>query len=216
MAGVALLFVVGTNGCAVLGFFGYALFPDKVKAAYELEDRPTVIVVDDPSQVLEDHELLYEIGHGIGEQLMEHQVLRQIVPGEKLLRLEAKLGDEYSRLPIDQLGQDLGADQVVHTAIEKVMVSQVRITLVCQVKVIDARDSVRLFPSPNPPRPPASARDIGLVTTQLIYQPVSELGPGRREMVNREMARRVSVEVARLFYDYQVPDRNEAFGEAPS
>lgn len=208
---VAVAAASAITGCAVLGYVGTNLMPEKVKAAYEMEQRPTIVVVDDPSGFLDDRGLVHKIAHGIGRELIDHKALKQVLPGTALVQMAARLGDEYARLPIDQIGTTLGAQQVLHVNIESVNVSQMQVILECRAKVIDAQRGSRLFPPTGTGGPPASARNGGLVRAEWNYQPVTELGAGARAELNRDLARRVSVEVARLFYDHELPKRSEAF-----
>ena len=213
IAGIAF---AALGGCAVVGFFGNAIFPEKVKAVYRLADRSTAIVVDDPWNLLDDPALLYEIGHGISVELVSRHVLAQIVPAEKLVQLASRLGDEFDRMPMDRVGKEIGAEQVLHVNIQSVMVGQIRMNLVCQVRVIDVKRSARLFPAIVQRQGKTSPIAAGTITVELIHRPTSEMSPGTRLMANRELARRVSVEVARLFHDHERPKRSDVFGQSAS
>ncbi len=193
------------GGCAILGFVANNVFPEKIKAAYRLPDRPTVIVVDDPLALLDDRAFLVQVAHGVGVELTQQRAVSQVIASERLVKLSARLGDEFGRMPIDHIGRELGAEQVVHVNIESVAVSHARMQLLCQVKVIDAVRGVRLFPASvlGPGGP--TLRGAGRISVEIAHTAVADVRRGERVMVGRDLGRRVSVEVARLFVDYEVP-----------
>ena len=216
----ATVFVLATighlAGCAILGYVANNAFPDKVKAAYRLQDRPTVIVADDPSSLLDDHAFLLQVAHQVGEELTHRRALSQVIPSSRLVKLSTRLGEEFGRLPIDRVGQELGAEQVVHVNIESVAVSHTRMALQCQVKVIDAVNSIRLFPAPVALRDGPDTRSMGRISVQIVHATATDVRRGERVMVGRDLGHRVSVEVVRLFVDHELPKRSERLNTARS
>ena len=197
------------GGCPILGYVSHTIFPDQIKAAYELQDRPTVIVVDDPSALLNDQAFLQQVAHLVGVELVQRRVLSQVIPGARVVNLATRLGDEFGRMPIDRVGKELGAEQVLHVNVESIDVSHARMTLLCQVKVIDAAHSVRLFPTSAAGSSGATARSTGRISVQLVHATTADVRRGERVMVGRDLGRRVSIEVARLFADHEVPQSQE-------
>jgi len=207
----AMAVMLGAGACSVIGFTAAAVFPEKVKAAYALADRPTVVIVDDPSGLFHDRGIMNQIAVQVGDDLVAQAVLTVTVPPGALAQLEGRVGEAYKRMPIDSVGQAIGAEQVIHINIESIVVTAVRMTLVCRVKVIDAVRSERLFPGRSPTREKPTPRSVGLVTAEMVEQKIIDMDRRARALTQQELARRMSLTVSRLFYNYEVPIRNESF-----
>ncbi len=195
-------------GCNVVGFFIQALFPQKINAKYRLADRPTLILVDDPADLLGNHTLVNEIANHAAFHLTENKVLtdQHVIDPRSLYDLAARLGSRYARTPIDQIGRELGADQVIHIYVALVkLIDQpglLRPTATVHVKVIDTEQGKRLYPS---------AQHIEVNPTAMNHQPVNVAlrpytfqGDGRDKIssLSRKLAKRIGRDTARLFYDH--------------
>jgi hypothetical protein len=214
---IAVLLVVTTlsmAGCAGPGFLAHVIKgPDQVDAIYPLPAGKTLVIVDDPDRAIGDPNLPAVIATNVGFHLDQSESLIdvvEVIPQDRLSGLAARMGNDYFATPIDRIGAQLGADQVVHVQIRsvsmRVAASYYRPTAVIEVKVVSARDGARLFPKAkidthSNTRPPGM-----LMTVQLRHQTADE---GRRDtgtLLSRRLAERIGLEVAQLFYDHQKPD----------
>lgn len=200
-------------GCEGPGFVAYVLKgPDKVKALYTLTKDKTLVIVDDPSRVMGDPNLPAVIGANVGFHLDQNNVLHdgQVVPPDLLSGLAARMGDDYFATPIDQIGAKLQADQVIHVLVRsvnmRVSADYYRPSAVVEVKVVDVHGGGRLFPKASDAtlwqaRPPGI-----MLNVQLPHQTVDS---GRRDtgtLVARQLAERIGLKVAQLFYNHQKQD----------
>ncbi|MAE66031.1 MAG: hypothetical protein CMJ18_17300 [Phycisphaeraceae bacterium] len=207
--------LAGTGGCNYVAFLGQA-FPQKVPATYSLPRRPTVVLVDDPRNLLGDPTLSVLIAQQIGDDLGRHAGMEQIVPPERVTGLMVRLEDDWRRTGVDQIGRSVGAAQVVHVHIERAVLSPdpglVQPMAVAQVKVIDAANRRRMFPgSPieagdDPDLVPSGQR----VRVELLPR-AAEITDATRQAYQRKLADRIARDVGRLFYAYLPRQPGEPF-----
>ena len=77
---LGLLVVVGMlGGCNITGWFGQAFAP-KIKAVYQLKDRPTLVLVEDPQNLFKDPTIARLIAQRIGDLLLDNHVITTLVP----------------------------------------------------------------------------------------------------------------------------------------
>jgi hypothetical protein len=204
-------------GCNVAGFVAQAI-PQKVKAVHRLEPRPTLVLVDDPSNHLGDPTLVGLIAAETGALMVEHRAVEVVVPPEKVDALYVSLGDAWARTGIDQIGRAVGADQVVHLHIDAAALYSVpglfEPNATVQVKVIDVVHRKRLFPAS------AEGGDSpGFSLTPQGHRLLAKLPPrgtepsgyaAQREAM-RVLCMRIARDASRLFYDYLPRQPGEPF-----
>jgi hypothetical protein len=189
-------------GCTPLSYISTVITRDTVPAAYELSDRPTLVLVDDPGGQLGSAVLANVVADKIMSDLKQRELVIQFVALTELQALADALGDDYATTPIDLIGRRLGAEQVLYVKIAALQLlgepSMLRPRARVQVKVIDAQGSARLFPAPGDGL--AQGYDL-LVEMQHRYGDNAD--PGESAMLLREVAERIGRDVARLFYEYE-------------
>lgn len=145
-----LVTLAAMNGCGPIGFAAYALSDQSVPAVYELPKRPTVILVDDPDQFLGYSQISVNIATGIGIELVDNKALTAVVDQRKVNDLRQGLGRAFDKQPVDVIGRDVGAQQVIHVHVRSVNYSaqpgMVQPKAVVLIKVIDVPSRKRLFP----------------------------------------------------------------------
>lgn len=201
---------LGSAGCEAIAFLG-AMGGEKVKAQYKLPNRPTLVMVEDPERHLGNPTLNSVAAANAAFHLKQNQALTApLIDQAELTALEARLGQEYARTPIDQVGRLLGAEQVVHVQVDSVSMQTApgvyRPTAIVQVKVIDVADGERLFPEAprftNPNAPPPGHR----VKAQLSVRSAGTDGRGTTAVLAQSLAEEIGHTVARLFYDHKKPE----------
>ena len=174
---------------------------------YIPEDRPTLILVDDPSGQLGDPGLANMIAGQIGHQLVKEEVigLANVVSPHKLYDLAAEMGSEYVRTPVDQIGQRLGARQVIYVYIQSVSLSEqpglFRPTAVVRVKLIDVTEGRQLFPEV-PGDLGSSETEFHNIHVVMYYRGAEDFGHGVVQTIRKKLADRISRDVSRLFFEY--------------
>jgi len=213
---LSLCFV--SNGCWVIGIFLNTVAPEKVKPLYELQEVPTVVLVDDMRSLLANPNFTGEISERVIFDLTEEKVLKpeMTISSKRVRELEALLGEEYGQTSIDRIGRALGAEQVIHVNVEKVEITaepgvmhpQATVT----VKVIDAKQVKRVFPSAtastNLPGDVESTRGHP-VKTELRHRFSGEMNRGEERVMVQKLVDRIGMNVARLFYKHNKSDVGE-------
>ena len=208
-AALAVVFIAAaTGGCGGVPFIRQVFFPKKIYAAYDLEDRVTLVLVDDPRLQLDDAALADQLADRVMNDLKEQKLVTQFVPLTEMRELRAKLGEDFGRRAINLVGQDLGAEQVLHVSIDAVKVTadpgvwhpRADVT----VKLIDVVNAKRLFPVPQPEEGP---RGVGVIVRMAHRYDTGDQGD-MMLMMDR-LAQAVGRDVAYLFYDHLPPQPGE-------
>ena len=200
-------------GCAGPGFVGYVIAgPPKVKAKYTLKPAATLVIVDDPQDLLGDPNFPAVVGANTGYHLTQNDVLttEQVVPQDHLSTLAAQLGDRYQNTPIDQIGSRLDAQQVIHVLIRSASLeadnTYYQPAATIEVKVIDTATGDRLFPQPAD-QPASRATAPGYtVEVQMKSQTLDTTRRGDLMILARSLSERIGLEVAQVFYTHVPPD----------
>jgi len=217
---LAILLLVSVSGCEVIAFLTQGLVSSKIKAVYPLSDRVTLVLVDDPRGQLGDASLLNQVSTEIGFQLIQEQVLTEVVGLKGLYGLQSRLGEDYQRTPVDRIGRELGAQQVIHVFIESVTLGAqpglYRPRAVVQVKVIDVEEAKRVFPLASSVQGAASGQDHHTVKITMFYRNSEGQvvgGAGGAKMAKRALVEPISRDVARLFYDHKPRQPGQPFDD---
>lgn len=216
----SLLIVV--TGCEAIGYIGHVFFPQMIKARHHLTDVATLVMVDDPSNLLGDRTMSVHIANHVGFHLTENRVLTQphLVPPDHLYALADQLADQYARTPIDRIGKALNAAQVLHVYVVSAGLESepglIRPTAVLQVKVIDVLQGKRLYPpglSVSDPEAQETHYDDGRVTIKMRHQSTGDNSPYTLHPVREKLAERAGRDVARLFFDHLPRQPGETFDD---
>ncbi|HEY0009815.1 MAG TPA: hypothetical protein VGB55_13895 [Tepidisphaeraceae bacterium] len=148
----ACLTLLAVAGCNVLGAAIYKIGgePD-VPAEHTLEQRPTLVLVENfvnPDLAANDAEFLArKVYTGL-----QAQNAAPLVPYEKLLELRSSRGRTFSKMTTKQIGEAVGAEQVLYISLEGGGVTSMGGGSVLQgnasamVKVIDVKSGNSLWP----------------------------------------------------------------------
>lgn len=203
-------------GCEVAGFVAQGIVGDRSKIAHELEDVPTVVLVDDPNNQLAGASGV--LAERVGYDLVEKNVLKKqhLVSSFKVRDLQARLGEAFYKSPIDQIGRELGAEQVIHVNVEEAGLiadpGVVQPTGTVAVKVISVTDARRVFPADAPSRDMSgvemSRRGYPVSVSLKHYMGLQGGETGERTVLARRLADQMGIEVGRLFYRYTATTTN--------
>ena len=206
------------GGCNVIGgTVGVLSPPEKVEAKYELPDKPTLIVIDDavPTPVVNNEATLRRIAGAIRGVLEEEEVVTTgFVGQDELAALRQELGESYKSTSLAALAIRLGARQVIHAEVIGYQVGVggdiIRPSIALNVKVFDLDARKRVFPTAES----TDTTQTGLGTGSTVYPVQTRMqarditGQGAaRTIAIRDLADTAGRDIARLFFDWRMPER---------
>lgn len=208
-----LLAVVGlttlaASGCQIAHAVTSIAFPPRTDARYELVDRPTVVVIDDPRELLGTAELDSLAADQAGIDLQREGLVTTLVPPGRVADIEAANPEQYKSIPVDRLGRMVDAEQVIYAVVESVVYEEepglLTPTARARVKVIDAVESRRLWPTPMSVEAGETIEPIegALVTVELPVRPSLGFEPAHWDEARRELAIELGRGVAKVFYKH--------------
>jgi hypothetical protein len=205
--GLLLPMILLQAGCVGIAFIHQA-FNTTTPAEYTLEDRPTLVLVEDSSKALIDSNLPSYIAGLISGALIQNEVIKTTIPAERVTEYAAKLGDAYRGTPLDQIGRDLGAAQVIYVNVTRAELNAdpgiVKPIAVAEVRVVDSAKGTRLWPVA-----PVVNRTVKV---ELKPRPLSsDTDRGEILVIRREVAQRLARDVGRLFYEFTPRQPGEPF-----
>ncbi len=203
---VAMLF---SAGCEGPGFIAHVLAGEpKVPATFILTPRPTLVIVDDPHNALGDPNYPAVVAANVGHHLKKNEVLdaTQIISQDRLSSLATQMGDRYPMSPIDRIGARLNAEQVIYVYIRTVKMQVAGAyhhpVAGIEVKVIDVAEGTRLFPKAGEYDDPQTTPPGQFMSIEMNRQTIDTSRRHAGSMLARELAERVGLEVAQLFYKH--------------
>lgn len=199
-AAIVLTGAVLIGGCAPFGFLVASFLPPpKIPAQYELPERATVLVFpDDPSHRLEYPPVRAMVAERVARALREQELVADVVPYNRLLSLQSRT-TEFNRIPIHEVGRQLGADTVIYVEIDSFQTrenpsiplwnGQFR----ARVRVVNVADGEVLWP-----------RDGSTGAPVAVSTPVEEnTNPGYQAQLAERLSQRMADVVAKLFYEHE-------------
>lgn len=202
------LLTAALGGCQLVAFI-VAQFapPQDVEAVYEPPEGKTVLVfVDDFRRPVSYEPIKEALAEGVAAELVEHEVAARTIPYGKFEDLVHSTRD-FNRMPIPNVGRELGADLVVYVEIRRFSLKEDDQSPLWQgqmdvnVKVVNSQTGI-LWPKGRPDGYPVSYAE---------REPSQDLSETYGTVVAKKVAAKMSRKVARLFYDHKVPAK--VFGD---
>ena len=207
LAAPALL-LLAVAGCNIVAPAYYLIHgPPRTPAVYTLEDRPTVVFVDDRANAIQrsSEYLRRRIADTASRVLMEKELVEVTIRPQDALSL-AKRNDRHGEvMPIDAIGRALGAEQVIYVQVLGFRETPDGVTprpiAVAQVKVIDAVSRTKLFPAPE--------AETDAWPLEVAMTPVSMdayASDGSRMVILEMLADETGERLAKLFYEHETKE----------
>ncbi|MEM7754804.1 MAG: hypothetical protein AAF297_04110 [Planctomycetota bacterium] len=194
------------TGCNITGPLYIAIAgPGNVDREFELDDdRSVVIFVDDPSNKVATRRLRLAIGEATQDQIIKKNLVDDGLVMDTRSALAATTRDrEGEPLSIAEIGQSVGADQVIYVLVTDFNASpvsdQTRPFAGMRVKVIDSESADRLWPVED---------QAGFALRVTLPTDPSAIGATSRSEVlrtQRQLADRTGLALAQLFYTVEIP-----------
>lgn len=218
--GLVLCLTLALSGCSwLVGAVTIVKPPEKIKAKYELPDKPTLIVIDDPKGLVNSPSTLRRIASATRNVLEVEQVVVDggFVGQDELAGYREELGDKYSQTSLAALALRLDAKQVIHAEVTGFQVglggNVIRPAIALNVKVFDLDERARAFPVSDSPE---GGVDLGATAYSLQSQlPAQDLSgqSAARSIAVRDLADQTGRDIARLFFDWRMPQVGSELGK---
>jgi hypothetical protein len=213
---VSAVGVLSAAGCNIVTPVAYAIEgPGQIDAEYTLPKRKTVIFVDDPRNILPRTALRTAIGDAVSFDLMERGHLESTVASRDAIAVarSGSAGNAQKLMTVEAVGKALDCAQVIHiqpTVFDLTGRTDdrgIRPTAIVQVKVLDLEMRVRTYPA-------AQSMPDGREVTAIIREESSDGLRTRagRTQIEDQLARKIALEVAQLFYQHDRVDLGENLG----
>ena len=177
---------------------------DVVEPQFKLSKGPLLVLLDDPNEdQLSDLRVYQEVHRTISENFLHFDVNKRVIPFEDWARLRQS-ETKYGSLKTRQIGEKLGAEQILQMHIVRFVVQpepgaaifQGEFTVNVKVLSTEAKRDVRLWPNED------SGKRVSVTTP-------TEPADGDRTAsdVSQELAIKLGKEVAKLFYEHRSFDK---------
>ncbi|MEM6259764.1 MAG: hypothetical protein AAGI37_15925 [Planctomycetota bacterium] len=207
-------------GCSwIAGAASVVSPPEKVEAKYDLPDKATLIVVDDPRRLVTSPATLRQIASATRSvlEIEEVVVAGGFVGQDELAGYREELGEDYNRTSLAALAIELNAKQVIHAEVTGFQMelggNVIRPAISLNIKVFDLDQRARSFPSSSSPE---GGVDLGATVYPLQSQlPAQDLTgqSASRSIAVRDLADQAGRDIARLFFDWRMPAVGSELGK---
>ncbi|MEQ9461771.1 MAG: hypothetical protein RIG82_12545 [Phycisphaeraceae bacterium] len=205
------LMTLFSSGCQEIGyiagiFTGWAGL-DQIPAVYELEERPTLVLVDDRQGLLGSPATSQQVANVVGNRLIARAEFTEsmIIDPRRITKVAEELGPLYAQTPIDAIGRALDAEQVIAVSVISAQpelapgILQPKAQVL--VEVIDVASGRRLFPAGTTSSNVAAGYPISVQLGTQAFQD----GRASMRLAANDLARLLGLRIAQLFYDRE-PD----------
>lgn len=195
-----------TGGCNILAPIAFVAAPEPtVEAQYPLEDRATVVFIDDRSNVVNPVSLRNVIAEKTSSMLMDEEVVTDMIRPRDAAALAVSRDRANELLAIDDIGREVGADVVIYVRM-RAFTPQIdrwsyRAGAVADVKVLDVVSQQRLFPPPGGNEDTFAVRTIINDINPDLYRSRSS-----RLQILEMLALELGDDIARLFFKHRPKD----------
>lgn len=207
------------TGCAGGGFLSYVFGAGEgIPPKYNLEDRDTLILVDDPDRRLGPGTMPAVVSNNIKHHLQgqrdkddDFMPTARLVTMSDLGDLTRRHGQALDKMPIDDIGRLADVEQVIYVEVQSAsiyhesrQVSKPKASVT--VKVLDVVERKRLFPPPPPLQDSSHTPPGHPVSFEMRYDGVNDSGGrGGEAVLRQQLAEETGKKVAQVFYKHYKP-----------
>ncbi len=183
-----------------------AMGQTKTPAMYTLEDRPTVVFVDDRNNAIpiNSSRVRRRIADNVSSELMAHELVTETISPRDAMALARRRDREGNLMSMGALGQAVGAEQLIYIEMLSFRGSVDNVSprpgAMCRVKVIDVVARTRVFP---PVGGDSDWQDVGALGAPMSLE-LYRNSEGRRQ-IEQSLSAAIADKVTKLFYTH-VPD----------
>ena len=157
--------------------------------------------VDDYSSRVSHYPFMADLAEKLNEQLLQHDVASMTIEPDRVEQLKAETSS-FDQLHINDVGQRLGADIVLHVRVKRFQLRDSGSTtlwrgmLQVTVRMVEAGSPTRLWPQDRPD---------GCVMDLIRLGPQDNPSRHYASTVSKQLATRAADKIAKLFYDHKIP-----------
>ena len=195
------------SACNILGPAVYLVKGQpKVPAKYVLEDRPTVVFVDDRNNAIpiNSSRARRAIADDITRQLMSRKLVMETISPRDAMALSRNQDRAGKLMSMQSIGEAVGAEQLIYIEMLKYRGSPDNVAsrpeAMCRLKVIDIVNKTRLFPPPGADNHWQNVSARGATVSPELYRSSA----GRRQ-IEQLLTAAIADRVTKLFYKH-IPD----------
>ncbi len=195
------------GACNILQPAAYlAMGQPKVPAKYELENRPTVVFVDDRNNAIpiNSSRVRRAVADDVTRQLMSRKLVMMTISPRDAMALSRNQDRQGKLMSMGAIGETVGAEQLIYIEMLSYRGSPDNVTprpsAACRLKVIDIVNKTRLFPGPDADK---NWQEI-IVQTAPVSPELYRSSAGRRE-IEQMLSAAIADKVTELFYKH-IPD----------
>ncbi len=189
-------------GCHAIGWFSSTAFPVTTAAQFEPEDVETVILVDDPKQLLPTPQLRGQIAVKIGNDLVKHEAIREdrLIDPAKITQARINHND-FNAWYVEDIADHVGAKQVIHVQVVDFHLGKLddeyRPAATVRIKVWDIPKKQRIFPKPD--------ASIDYITRRARLNSIDPAFETRTRQIalRQSLAAAIADKTAKLFYEHE-------------
>jgi hypothetical protein len=200
---IAICMCIIAPGCNIVGPAAYIIEgPPSVEAQHTLADVPTLVFIDDRSNVVNPVSLRRVIADKASEVLMVKKLLTTTISPQDAMTVARQRERNSNILSIEDIGKTVGAQQVIYVEMLQFQDTPDGFTprpmAACRVRLIDVENRKRLFPPPDS----QEASRLVQVMTREVDPSIYSTRSGRLQVFNI-LAEDIGEEVAKLFYKHE-------------
>lgn len=201
---LVVLFLLPTAGCIQFAaLWANISGGDIIEPEYTLTRGPLLVLIDDRDSLVTEPHAIRQLHGTISSIFLEYNVNRRVVPFENWQTLQRSAKD-YNRLSIREIGEKLGADQVLYLRVERFTLHEepgaplFKGQFAVRLKVLstEAKREVRLWP-----------RDEKGKRIVATTDPTPSDGGKSAGDVAKELATNLADVVSKLFYEHRELDK---------
>ena len=172
---------------------------DKIPAEYTLTKGPLLVFIDAADSAPIEQHAVRQLHKTISDAFLESGANRRVVPFENWQALQQS-AKGYNRLSIREIGEKLGADQVLYLRVDRFVLEDepnsplYKGECVVRIKVLstEGKHDVRLWPREEKGKRVSAGTD-----------PIAKDGGKSSGDIAKELATKTGDVVAKLFYEYR-------------
>jgi hypothetical protein len=203
LAAAAAAATLALGACNIVGPLAAAIHgPPKIDAEYALQDRSTLVFVDDRQNILNRRSLRRHVADEVSRIIMQQKLVTVTRPPRDAMALVGN-EDRGDLMSMEEIGRSLEAEQVIYIEMTQFSLSPDGYTPspqgACRVRVIDVANRARLYPSQESSEPSRT------VQVAMPREPAPEMyrTAATRARIEEELASLMADRVAKLFYRHE-------------
>lgn len=200
LTGLIIGMFLSVSGCQSLaGFMVGMQGGELIKPEFELTDGPILVLFDDRAGRIDRPQALRKAHKVVSDLFAEERVNSRVIPFTEWQRFQQN-AEKYDRLTIREIGERMGAEQVIYVGVERFATQSQEGAPIFQglfearVKVIstDRTRDVRMWP-----------RDGAGYRIKVSTDPTPMDGDTSEGDVADELGAKMGEKVAKLFYEHR-------------